>query len=32
MWSLWKRRNAIKHGSGISWEEMVNMTMGLINK
>ncbi|XP_015159786.1 uncharacterized protein [Solanum tuberosum] len=30
MWSLWKRRNALKHGSGISWEGMVEMTIEVV--
>ncbi|KAH0651087.1 hypothetical protein KY284_030999 [Solanum tuberosum] len=32
MWSLWKRRNAIKHGGGISWDGMVDMTMELVRQ
>ncbi|WMV07614.1 hypothetical protein MTR67_000999 [Solanum verrucosum] len=32
MWSLWKRMNALKHGSGISWEGMVEMTIEVVRQ
>ncbi|KAH0724746.1 hypothetical protein KY284_000611 [Solanum tuberosum] len=32
MWSLWKRRNALKHGNVISWEGMVEMTIEVVRQ
>ncbi|KAH0757310.1 hypothetical protein KY290_020803 [Solanum tuberosum] len=32
LWTIWKRRNVIKHGSNISYEEMVNQVVGVVRQ
>ncbi|WMV08191.1 hypothetical protein MTR67_001576 [Solanum verrucosum] len=32
LWTIWKRRNVIKHGSNIRYEEMVNQVVGVVRQ
>ncbi|KAH0698681.1 hypothetical protein KY284_012896 [Solanum tuberosum] len=32
LWTIWRRRNAIKHGNNIRYEEMVNQIVGVVRQ
>ncbi|KAG5616090.1 hypothetical protein H5410_015914 [Solanum commersonii] len=32
LWTIWRRRNAIKYGNNIKYEEMVNQIVGVVRQ